>query len=121
MVSTGNDSSIARVPMDYGPLQDGVENEQDEHTSNTAVGCSVTVLVMIETLCRSVWAYALGGEGEASVDWTSAQIIDDLATAGVSEERIIMKPDQGNSIIQLQNGSAKGREGYGSVVGNPRW
>jgi hypothetical protein len=106
--------------MEYGFLQYGVENEQYEHTSKTTVGCSMTILVMLETLCRSVWAYALEGKGEASVDWAAAQIRDDLTTVGLSEERIITKSGQGNSIVQLQHEIAKRREGYGSAVENSK-
>ena len=101
MVSADKNPNVARVTMDYGFLQYGVANEQDEHTSKTTVGCIITMLGMLETVCRSVWAYALEGKGEASVDWAAAQIIDDLVTVGLSEERIITKSDQGNSIIQL--------------------
>ena len=53
----------------------------------------MTVLVMVETLCHSVWAYVVESKG-ASEEWAIEQIVEDLETAGLSGERIIVKADQ---------------------------
>ena len=80
----------------------------------------MTILVMLETICRSVWAYALDGKGSKTVDWAAEHIVDDLATVGLSEERIITKPDQENSIVQLQHEIAKRRGNYGTAIENSK-
>ena len=80
----------------------------------------MTILVMLETTCRSIWAYALDGKGSQTVDWAAEQIVDDLATVGLSEERITTEADQENSIVQLQHEIAKRRRNYGTAVENSK-
>ena len=53
----------------------------------------MTVLVMLETLCHSVWGYVVESKG-ASGEWVVEQIAEDLETIGLSGERIIVKADQ---------------------------
>ena len=71
------ESDVVRVSMDYCFLTEDVVSKDVEHESSTKSRVSMTVLVMAETLCRSVWAYAVTtkGAGEA---WVADQITEDL-------------------------------------------
>ena len=80
----------------------------------------MTVMVMMETLCSSVWAYALDGKGAASADWLARQVVEDIETVGLSKERIITKTDQEASIVQLQQEVAKHRQDAGTALENSR-
>ena len=48
------------------------------------------------------------------------QIADDIATVGLSQERIIVKSDQEVSITDVQNALVKVRAGFGTAVENSR-
>ena len=76
---------------------------------------SLTVLVMTETMCRSIWAYACESKGSGE-QWIIEQILEDLETIGISEERIILKTDQESSMTDIQKSVAKTRAGYGTAL-----
>ena len=59
----------------------------------------MTTMVMLETLCSSVWSYAIDAKGAASLDWLANQVVQDIETVGLSKERIMMKSDQEASIV----------------------
>ena len=62
------ESEVVRVSMDYCFFTEDVDAKEDnEHVESVQAKVSLTVLVMAETLCRSVWAYAVSvkGSGEA--------------------------------------------------------
>ena len=61
---------------------------------------SLTVLVMTETMCRSIWAYACESKGSEK-QLIIKQILEDLEAIGMSEERVILKADQENNIRAL--------------------
>ena len=48
------ESDVIRVKMDYCFLTEDVRTKDDEHQKSTTARTSLTVLVMIETLCRSI-------------------------------------------------------------------
>ena len=57
------ESEVPRVSMDYCFLTEDVKGAADEHQTSETAKTSMTVLVMTETLCRSVWAYACQSKG----------------------------------------------------------
>ena len=71
------ESSVVRVSMDYCFFTEDVDAKEDDHEETVKAKVSLTVLVMVETLCRSVWAYAVTtkGAGEPSI---ADQIAEDL-------------------------------------------
>ena len=80
---------------------------------------SLTVLVMTETMCHSIWAYACESKGSGE-QWIIEQILEDLETIGISEERIILKTDQESSMTDIQKAIAKARAGHGTALENSR-
>ena len=62
IVGEEKESQVARVIMDYGSLKKGETREEDEHGASSKADWSMTILVMLETTCRSIWAYALDGK-----------------------------------------------------------
>ncbi len=113
------DSSVARVTMDYCFFQEGVTNTVNDHEDSTRADVSLTVMVMLETMCHSVWAYAVEAKG-ASETWLTDQIVEDIETVGLAEERIIVKADQEAAIGDVQRSVAKARAGHGTALENSR-
>ena len=66
--------------------------EESEETSRS----SLTVLVMQQSECRSVWAYVVEHKGSTEA-WAVDQICKDLDTVGLRNDRIIIKSDQESS------------------------
>ena len=66
-------------------------------------------LVLKETMCDPVWAYALRSKSVAGDPWVADQIVDDLNTIGLAKDRIIVKSDQEASIVELQSEIARRR------------
>ena len=113
------ESSVVRVSMDYCFLSEEVVAKSTDHSESETAKTVLTVLVLVETLCRSIWAYACESKG-AGEQWLIDQIVDDIQTIGLSEERIIVKSDQENSITELQRGIATARAGHGTAIENSR-
>ena len=113
------DSSVVRVSMDYCFLTEDVKGKETEHKEEVKANVSMTVLVMSETLCRSIWAYAVRSKG-ATEAWMVEQIVEDLETIGLSNERIILKADQESSITDVHQAVAKLRKGQGSAIEQSR-
>jgi hypothetical protein len=109
------DSSVVRVALDYCFFQEDLTTKDTEHEESTKAKTSMTVLVMLETLCHSVWAYVVESKG-ASEEWVIDQIVEDLETVGLSGERIIVKADQETSITDVQKGILKARTGHGTAI-----
>ena len=59
------DSAIPRVRMDYCFLTEEVEHAEGQHgeSEQSKAGESLAILVMQESMCRSVWAYAVESKG----------------------------------------------------------
>ena len=114
------ESTVARVLMDYGFLHEEETVRESEHGTETEAKVSMTVMVMMETLCSSVWAYALEGKGASSLDWLAQQVVADIESVGLANERIITKTDQEPAIVQLQQEVAKQRKEAGTALENSR-
>ena len=112
------ESSVTRVCMDYCFLTEQVKARDSEHVEEVKANVSMTILVMVETMCRSIWAYVV--EHKGSDDWVAEQIVDDLETVGLANERIVIKADQETAITDLQRSVAKLRKGYGSALEQSR-
>ena len=76
------------------PTED-VKGRETEHGEEGNASVSMTVLVMIEKLCRSGWAYAVTGKGSAE-QWVIDQMIEDLD--GRAEERTNRRQDRSRII-----------------------
>ena len=114
------ESSVARVLMDYGFLHEEETVKESEHGTEVDANISMTMMIMLETKYSSVWAYALDGKGAASLDWLANQVVEDMDTVGLAQERVITKTDQEASIIQLQHEIARQRKDVGTAIENSR-
>ena len=65
--------------MDYFTLKDDVVEEANEHVDRSTARISMTCLCMQESLCSSVWGYAVSQKG-AGEEWMIQQLADDIAT-----------------------------------------
>ena len=91
-----------------------VAQEELEETSRS----SLTVLVMQESECRSVWAYAVEHKGSTE-EWAVDQICEDLDTIGLRNDRIIVKSDQESSANDIAREISKRRASeYGTGLEN---
>ena len=113
------DSTVTRVNMDYAFLKEDVTEKADEHESSTKARVSLTFLVVQESMCRSVWAYAVESKGSSEV-WLTDQIVEDMETVGVTSERIILKSDQEPAITDLQRSIVARRAGHGTALEKSR-
>ena len=120
VVGTNADDKVPRAIIDYCFLTEGVKRNSDDHTAEETSSTSMTALVMKETLCGSVWAYALRSKSVAEDPWVADQISDDLSTVGLAGERIIIKSDQEASIAELQNEIARRRGSPGTGIENSK-
>ena len=75
-------------------------------------------------MCGSVWAYALKSKSVSEDPWIADQLVDDMRTVGLANERVLVKSDQEASIVDLQLGIAKRREyadyGVGTGIENSK-
>ena len=83
---------------------------EDEFHSSTSASASMTIRVMIETLCESVWAYPVYAKGVLSDVWLTGTITNDLATVAVANTRIVIKFDAEPAIVDLRQvvGASRG-------------
>ena len=114
------ESTVPRAAMDYGFIKEDQTTTEDEHGEAVVAKVCMTILVMVETLCNSVWAYAIEGKGAASTDWLAPRIVEDMGTIGMAKERIITKSDQEPAIVQLQHEVARLRKDAGTAIENSR-
>ena len=112
------ESTVTRINMDFCFLNEDVTVTSDQHDETTAAVTSMTVLVMQETLCSSVWAYALESKSAAAETWMVDQVVDDIGTVGLAKERIIVKSDQEPAITDLQRFVAHKRSDVGTALEN---
>ena len=90
---------VPRVIIDYCFLTEDARRHADEHRESVEAETSLTALVMKETLCGSVWAYALRSKSVAEDPWIADQLVDDMSTIGMARERVVIKSDQEASIV----------------------
>ena len=74
-------ATVTRANLDYANLQDETLEDDNELKQDGSVRVSMTILVMLETLCESVWAYAVSTKGYMSDLWLPGEIANDLTTA----------------------------------------
>ena len=86
-----------------------VEEDDTEFDERGSVNLSMCILVMLETLCDSVWVYATSGKGYASDPWLPKKLHNDLVTVGMGNIRIIVKSDTVASIIDMRKETIKCR------------
>lgn len=109
------DSDITRVAMDYCYVKEDVKNESDEHTESSKAKTSLTVMVMQESMCSSIWCYAVENKG-AGETWLAEQLTEDLETIGLTQERLILKADQEPSVTDVQREMVRRRSGHGTAI-----
>ena len=57
------ESSVPRINMDYFSLKDDVTEVEDGHVDKSTARVSMTCLCMKESMCGSVWGYAVSQKG----------------------------------------------------------
>ena len=120
VVGEAAEEGVPRVIMDYCFFTENVHKKADEHTETETAVTSLTALVLKETMCESVWAYALKSKSVAEDPWVAEQIVDDLNTIGLAKDRIIVKTDQEASIVDLQHEIVKRRSDVGTSLENSK-
>ena len=59
------DSSVVRVSMDYCFFTEDEKHRETDHVDKATAQVSMTVLVLVETICWSMWAYNVQNKGSA--------------------------------------------------------
>ena len=108
---------VTKVHMDYGFLQEAIIEEEEEFTESSEVRASMTVLIVLETMCDSVWTYATAAKGYQSDPWLPKKIHDDLTTVGLGLVRIVVKTDTEAAILDLRREMSKHRGGTHGLRG----
>ena len=98
-------TATSRVHLDYCFLTEDSKNDKGEGEKT-----SLTTLVMKESECKSLRAYPVMSNGAANKPWVVKQILHDLDTIGLSQERIIIKNDQEPAITDLKAELARQRK-----------
>ena len=112
------ESVLPRVRMDYCFLTDdsGESGEGGESRASESITCAV----MHESLCDSAWAYAVKSKGSTE-RWLIDQVVEDLETVGLKNERLVLKSDQEPSIVDVMREVQRARESeYGTAMDNSR-
>ena len=86
--------------MSYCFVTEKAQAKETDHKDSTEAKVSMTVLVMIESLFRSLWAYAVQCKGSTD-EWLAEQIAEDLETIGLAGERLIIKAYQEVAITDV--------------------
>ena len=118
--AAGRETSVPRAHMDYAYLQEEVVEIEDEFKTETTATMSLTILVMIETLCESVWVYTVNAKGVLSDAWLPGKIATDLATVGVANTRIVFKTYTEPAIVELRRAVGESRGGTPTGHGDSR-
>ena len=116
-----SESLVPRIRLDYCFLSENRNGEEagEAEATDAQNENRQTVLVMQESECRSVWAYAVDQKG-AGEEWVVHQICEDLETIGLKYDRII-KEDQELAVVDLAREIARNREGgFGTALDNSR-
>ena len=131
-----SESRHPRIRLDYCVMTDRSEEESGEDEGGemneeekkeearevgpgdeAATSPSITILVLQESGNRSILAYEVQSKG-ASEAWVVDQIVEDLDTAGLRNDKVVVKSDQEPAIQELARAVARSREtDYGSAIG----
>ena len=109
--AANRESLIPKSHLDYAFLQDEIveDNDDDEFKYAGVVSLSMTLLVMYESLCESIWTYAVNAKGFASDPWLPKKLHNDLTTVGMGHIRIVVKTDTEPAILDLRREMTKSR------------
>ena len=113
------ESTVARVGMDYYSIGDDIEGGDAGQPDGQTSRVSMTCMAMQESECGSVWSYAVTQKG-ATERWMVEQLVDDIATVGLGQVRVIVKSDQEPAITDVQRELAKVRAEPGTALENSR-
>ena len=102
--ASGAGAEEEAVEQDETRRQEDDEEPAGEEDSTQ----SVTMLVMQESEHKSVWAYQVEHKG-ASEAWVLDQIVEDLDTVGLRNEKIVMKSDQEPAAAEVSRAVARSR------------
>ena len=114
-------SDVTRVIMDFAYLKENVKLQDGEHEKSEVAESSLTMIILMETRFGSTWAYPVEGKSIEQTEWAGGQIIDDLASIGITKERIIVKNDGEAALVALQHGIVKRRAEFESAVEIREW
>ena len=64
-------SEVPRINLDYFTLKGDVTTETSEHEDRSTARVSMTCMCMLESMCQSVWGYAVKQKG-AGEEWLVA-------------------------------------------------
>ena len=104
----GDAAEIPRVVMDYGFITATVGDDNGKE--------GIKCLVLKETMAGSLWAYAVKHKGVVAEPWVTRQIMHDLDTVGISNERFVAKSDQEASISAIVAELARLRKDKGTSI-----
>ena len=113
---------LPRIRMDYGFLTEDVEYREGENgEEQTQVAReSMTMAVVQESLLGSIWTYAVEAKG-ISETWFVEQLLEDMETIGLKNERVVVKSDQEPAIVEVMKEVQRRRESdYGTALDNSR-
>ena len=82
VVGTNAEEGVPRVILDYCFFTKDASRVANDHGESVDADTSRTALVMKETLCGSVWAYALKSKSVGEDPWVADQLADDMRTVG---------------------------------------
>ena len=107
---------VTRVHADYAFFSvnaAGEECEDDEPGSRIVL----KIFVIKETMCGSIWAYAVQHKGFTMEPWNRDQLIFDFNTVGLAQDqRISIKNDQEPSLVDLVKEVARTRGSAGTAL-----
>ena len=102
--------------MDYAQLTENEQEVEGEQGSLSRAEESLTMLVMHEDANTSIWSYAVEHKG-AGEDWLIGQLLEDLETVGLKNEKVVAKADQEPSMTDVVREIVKQRESdFGTAV-----
>ena len=96
--------------MDYAFLQEEIVEMEDGSPGTTRASVSMTILVMIETLCESVWANSVHVKGDRSYVWLPGKC-ERSGKDGVANTRVVIKTDTEPAIVDLRRAVGASRGG----------
>ena len=113
---------LPRVRMDYAFLTEEVEQKAGEHgeEETTTAGETLTCALMHESQNKSVWSYAVAHKGSRE-DWLIEQVLEDLETVGLRNDRVVLKSDQENAMQDVMREVQKQRQAdFGTALDTSR-
>ena len=110
---------VPRVHADYAFFSVNAKGEECE-VGEQGSRITLKILVVKETMCGSMWAYAVQHKGYTMEPWIKDQLLHDFNTIGLSDERIAIKNDQEPALVDLMKEVARVRGGAGTALDESR-